>query len=176
MRWRGFTDVEYRGEMFGQRDREFPRYLQLPQQVNQKFLLAVPGTDSEILEEHGWQVTPGESATRTPDQFRDFVYNSRAEFGVAKHAYAATRCGWFSDRSVCYLASGRPVLLRDTGQSDTLPVGKGLLTFANLAEAVDGVLSINADYRGHAAAARRIAEQHFDARIVLPDLLEKATA
>ncbi|NEO61491.1 MAG: glycosyltransferase family 1 protein, partial [Moorea sp. SIO4G2] len=99
---------------------------------------------------------------------------SRAEFGVAKQGYVASRGGWFSDRSVCYLASGRPTLVQDTGQRDWLPIGEGVLTFSNMAEALEGIETINTNYVQHQQAARQIAETFFDAPKVLSALLEAA--
>ena len=113
--------------------------------------------------------------SRTPPEYRAFIHGSKAEFGVAKHTYVATRSGWFSDRTECYLASGRPALVQDTGWTAHLPSGEGLLAFSNPDEAVAGIDRINADYDRHARHAVEIARAHFDARVVLPRLLETAT-
>jgi hypothetical protein len=91
---------------------------------------------------------------------------------VAKNLYVQSNSGWFSDRSICYLASGRPVLAQDTGIRGRYPVGEGLLTFSTLEEAVEGVDSIRRDYAGHSRAAREIAEAHFDSDKVLTRLLQ----
>src|SRR5262249_7275923 len=112
--------------------------------------------------------------SRTPADYRDFIHRSKAEFGVAKHTYVATRSGWFSDRTECYLASGRPAIVQDTGWTAHLPAGDGLLAFSSEEEAVAGIERINADYDAHARAAREIARAHFDARVVLPRLLDIA--
>jgi hypothetical protein len=100
------------------------------------------------------------------------VQASAAEFSVAQGVYVQTRSGWFSDRSLRYLASGRPVLVQDTGFSERLPVGEGLLAFRTLAEAVDGAERIAGDYATHAAAARRIAGEHFSPQRALGPMLE----
>jgi hypothetical protein len=113
--------------------------------------------------------------SRTPPEYRAFIQESRAEFGVAKHTYVASRSGWFSDRTECYLASGRPALVQDTGWSAHLPSGDGLLAFSNIDEAIAGIDRINGDYDRHARRAAEIARAHFDARVVLPPLLEAAT-
>ena len=102
------------------------------------------------------------------------MHSSSGEFSVAQEVYVATRSGWFSDRTVRYLASGRPALVQDTGFSRHLPVGTGLVPFSSMEEAVLGAKSIESDYSAHAAAARSIAEQHFDANVVLPRFLEQA--
>jgi hypothetical protein len=93
---------------------------------------------------------------------------------VAKHLYVATRSGWFSDRSECYMASARPVLVQETGFSKYLPTGEGLLAFSNLEEALEGITRINRDYKQHSRKAREIADEFFDARVVLPQLLRDA--
>ena len=132
------------------------------------------GTKTEELTERGWEVAPGEVISRTPVAYREFIQQSRAEFGVPKHGYVATRGGWFSDRSVCYLASGRPVMMESTGVEDFLPVGEGLLTFRDLASAQAAVALINADYERHRHAARALAENYFAPERVLPKFLDAA--
>ena len=102
--------------------------------------------------------------SRTPWDYRDFIQRSKAEFGVAKHTYVATRSGWFSDRTECYLASGRPALVQDTGWTAHLPSGEGLLAFSTPDEALAGIERINSDYPRHARRAVEIAREHFDAR------------
>jgi hypothetical protein len=139
MRWQGFREAIYEGVSYGQRDKEFPGFLDLPRLVPQKFRIAQMGIEPSLLERHGWEVAPGELISRTPASYRTFIRDSRAEFSVPKNGYVKMRGGWFSDRSVCYLASGRPVLIEDTGLSDWLPVGEGVVTFGNLNEAAAGV-------------------------------------
>lgn len=175
MRWQGFKEVTHGGVNYGQRDKEFPRYFDLPQRTTQKFLIAQMGIKPEELQRHGWEVALGEVVSRTPESYREFIQNSRAEFSVPKQGYVAQRGGWFSDRSVCYLASGRPVVMADTGLADWLPVGEGLLTFNDPEGALRCVETVNADYARHRRAARRLAEEHFAADKVLPALLEAAT-
>jgi len=174
IRWQGFKEVTHQGVAYGLRDRQFAPYLNLPARTPQRLCLAQMGADPELLRAHGWEVVPGEEVSRTPDGYRDFIQASRAEFGIPKHGYVAMQGGWFSDRSACFLASGRPVLMEDTGLADWLPVGEGLLTFHNLDEALAGIEAINADYARHQKAARRLAERHFATDVVLPDLLNQA--
>jgi hypothetical protein len=175
MQWRGFREVTHEGVVYGQKDREFPRFIDLPRLTRQPLLLAVSGTPPDDLVRHGWEVVPGWQPSRTPWTYREFIQRSRAEFGVAKHGYVRMRAGWFSDRSVCYLASGRPILVQDTGLADWLPVGEGVVTFDDVAGAAAGIERINADYERHCRAARRVAEEYFAASRVLPPLLETAT-
>jgi hypothetical protein len=109
----------------------------------------------------------------TPSRYRDFVQRSRAEISIAKSGYVISRCGWFSDRSACYLASGRPVVAQDTGLGNVLPTGRGLLLFRELDEAVAAIEEVERDYQAHATVARKLAIDHFDARGVLRRLLEQ---
>ena len=172
MRWEGFQDAHYQGETYGQKDREFTRFIDLPGRTSQRFRIALSGP--ETLAERGWEIVAGETATRTPEGYREFIRESRAEFSVAKHGYVQMRPGWFSDRSVCYLSCGLPVLVQDTGLSDWLPVGEGILTFRDYGEILTGIEAINADYDRHRRAARSLAEQYFSTEKVLPALLEAA--
>jgi hypothetical protein len=171
MTWKieSFTDVG------GNKDEEFLRYLDLPTRTRQPFELAINGPRT-MLEAHGWPTVDAMAASRTPWTYRDFIHQSRAEFGIAKHTYVATRSGWFSDRTECYLASGRPALVQDTGWSAHLPAGEGLLAFATPEEALAGIDAINGDYTRHAARAAEIAREHFAADRLLPPLLEAACA
>jgi hypothetical protein len=172
MRWSAVHETEPEDPVYGQKDQEFGRFIDLPRQTSQKFLLALIGPES--LAEHGWELVPGQTATRTPDAYRQFIRQSRAEFGVAKQGYVKMRGGWFSDRSVCYLASGRPLLIQDTGLSDWLPVGDGVVTFQDLPGILRGIETINAGYEHHRRAARKLAEEYFSTDKVLPALLEAA--
>ena len=174
IRWRGFRDAEYQGVNYGQRDREFPHYIDLPHHTRQPLRVAALGADLESLAAHGWDAVSGEVESLTPQQYRHFIQGSRAEFGVAKHLYVEMRTRWFSDRSVCYLASGRPALVQSTGIEDLLPVGEGIVTFSSLEEAVVGVNLINSDYERHRRAARQIAETCFAAEHVLSEMLAGA--
>jgi len=174
MRWQGFKEVVYRGVSYGQRDKEFPRYFDLPKRTPQKFRIAQMGIKPEELTRRGWEVMPGEAVSRTPQSYREFIQQSRGEFSVPKNGYVAMRGGWFSDRSVCYLASGRPVLIEDTGLADWLPVGEGLLTFNDPDSALNCIERVNADYESQQRAARKLAEEHFATEKVLPRLLEAA--
>jgi hypothetical protein len=174
MRWQGFKEVSHGGVSYGQRDKEFPRYFDLPGRTTQKFLIAQMGIKPEELQRHGWEVALGEVVSRTPASYREFIQNSSAEFSVPKNGYVAMRGGWFSDRSVCYLASGRPVVMADTGLADWVPVGEGLLTFDEPDSALRCIETVNADYGRHRRAARRLAETHFASDKVLPALLEAA--
>jgi len=174
IRWQGFREVTHNGMSYGQRDQEFPTYFDLPRATSQTFRLAQMGMKPELLTQHGWEVVAGEVISRTPNSYREFIQNSRAEFSVPKNGYVKMRGGWFSDRSVCYLASGRPVLIEDTGLRDIFPVGEGLVTFHDLPGAIAGVAEISAHYERHRRAARALAENVFSTERILPEFLRAA--
>jgi hypothetical protein len=169
MTWQieSFTDV------VGNKDLEFSKFIDLPSRTAQPFELAVNGPQ-KLLREHGWATVDAMRASRTPFLYREFIHRSKAEFGVAKHTYVANRTGWFSDRTECYLASGRPALVQDTGWPAHVPAGEGLLAFSSMDEALAGIDRINADYDRHAKRAREIACEYFDAARILPRLLQVA--
>jgi glycosyltransferase involved in cell wall biosynthesis len=125
----------------------------------------------DVLRRHGWHVRDGYAVSADPWKYRDYVWTSKAEFSVAKQAYVATRSGWFSGRSACYLAAGKPVIVQDTGFGEHIPIGEGLLTFSTEDEAVDAIERVNREYSRHAAAAARLAREYFDSRRVLEALL-----
>jgi hypothetical protein len=167
--------IESFADVGGNKDIEFVKYIDLPSRTPQRFELAINGPQT-LLREHGWDTVDAMRVSRTPPEYRDFIHGSKAEFGVAKHTYVATNSGWFSDRTECYLASGRPALVQDTGWTAHLPHGEGLLAFTNPDEALAGIDRLNADYARHAGRAREIAAEHFDARRVLPKLLDETFA
>ncbi len=174
IRWQGFRDASFGGATYGQRARSFPRYLELPKRTAQKFRVAIMGTEPETLLQHGWEVERGEVISRTPASYREFIQQSRGEFSVPKHGYVAMRSGWVSDRTVCYLASGRPVLMEDTGLGSCLPLGEGLVTFSDPESALATLERINSNYEQHRRAARWLAEEVFATEKVLPRFLEMA--
>ena len=151
------------------------RYLELPRRVARPLELAVNldhDGDRASLHAAGWRLVHPHRVARTPAGYRQYIQRSRAEFACPKPIYRELKTGWFSDRSACYLASGRPVLAEDTGFSDHLPTGKGLMAFHDMDEAVAGIDRIDADYESHSRAARAFAEEFLDARKVLPAMLE----
>ena len=110
----------------------------------------------------------------SPARYRDYVAGSLGEFSCTKGGYAGTRCGWFSDRSACYLAAGRPVVLQATGFADLLPTGRGLFSVATAGEAAEAIQAVRRDHALHAAAARSIAQDHLDSDRVVGALLREA--
>ncbi len=178
MNWVSYKECEYNGETWGQKDVEFLKFIELPRNTNQKFEIAMgmgPGMKrpTELLTQKGWRIIEPSEHLPDPWTYRDYLGHSKGEWSVAKEGYVKSRSGWFSCRSACYLASGRPCVLEDTGWSGIYPTGTGLIAFSTVDEAVAGIERINADYAAHSAAARRLAEQWFDARKVLARMLEQ---
>jgi hypothetical protein len=176
--WRGQYAV-WNGQLYGPKSDEFLRFVELPRKTTQPIELALlidetESNDIAALRANGWQLVNPHEAARGRDGFRSYIQRSRAEFSVAKHGYVKTRSGWFSDRTACYLASGRPALVQDTGFSKHLATGTGLVPFTTIEEAVRGIDSINANYPAHCAAARQFAEDNLSAPKVLQSVLERA--
>lgn len=174
MTWDNFrTPIEHAGRVYGTKEREFNRVEALPTRVKAPLEVAVGGASPPVdrWRRLGWSVVDSHEVSRTPEEYRRYLQSSRGEFSVAKNLYAATRSGWFSCRSVCYLAAGRPVVLQDTGFSERLPTGEGLLAFATLDQAVEAIDTVEADYARHARAAREIARDRFEVTTVLSQML-----
>lgn len=152
----------------------FQAFLEVPTRTGPIFELALGGPEAprERLRSLGWQLRDPIDATRTPLTYEAFIRESKAEFGLAKHGYAVSRSGWFSERSICYLASGRPVLAQETGFSDGLPTGPGVLPFYDADDLCDAIDELNRNYEKHCQAGREVTEAYFDSRKVLPRLLE----
>lgn len=177
--WRGpFAPIEFGGATYGLRVHEFRKFTDVPRETGARFEVALDideadGADVERLRAGGWTLVDPSTVAADPDAYREFVRRSKAEFMVAKNMYVDTASGWFSDRSICYLASGRPVLAQDTGLRDRYPVGEGLVVFSTADEAAQGVAEISGGYERHALAARELAEEYFDSRKVLARLLTR---
>jgi hypothetical protein len=177
--WRGaFGPVEFDGKRYGLKVHEFRKFSSLPALTGLPFEVALdiePADEKDrvSLLAQEWKLLHPACVVADPLQFRCFVQASGAEFSVTQGIYTETNSGWFSDRSVRYLASGKPVLLQDTGFSRNLPVDEGLVPFRTLDEAVAGARAIASDYRGHCEAARAIAESCFDSDLVLGRLIEE---
>ena len=177
--WRGaYGPVTYAGRTYGLRAREFRKFATLPLHCEGSFELALdihPGdaADVDLLRSHGWSlVAPGDVAGN-PWRYRRYIGQSAAEIMIAKGMYIDTNSGWISDRSICYLASGRPVLAQDTGLVNLLPTTEGLVTFTSCEEAVDAVRAVRREPGRHQRAARRLAEAHFESSRVLGPLARK---
>jgi hypothetical protein len=180
MNWTSVDDVELDGRSYGQKDHEFTTFEDLAATVRPVELeVAIAAGVSrrpplDRLRRGGWRVVDPGPLSVDELAYRAYVEGSRAEWSVAKQAYVSTRSGWFSERSACYLAAGRPVVLQDTGFSDVLPTGAGLIAFSTLEQARAGIEAVETDLGRHRAAARELAAAHFDAATVLGDLVDRA--
>ncbi|MDP8930964.1 MAG: hypothetical protein M3O70_20920 [Actinomycetota bacterium] len=176
LQWDSYPPVHHDGMRYGMKADSFAPYLDLPEQAEAVLEVAVgsPTAPRELLGRNGWLLRDPLEVTRDPWTYQRYLRASKAEFGVAKHGYVAAGCGWFSERSAAYLASGRPVLVQDTGFSAWLPPGQGVLSFSTPEEAVAGIAEIVGRYSLHCAAGRAVAHEFFDSRTVLPKLLDVA--
>ena len=187
-------DVEYLGnKYYWSKDREFLKFIDLPGRTDQPIELATNlngpgstdvrtgeavralGVDGEaylLLKNHGWRLVHGPEFTTDPWSYRDYVRGSRGEFTVARDLNVRLRSGWFSERSACYLAAGRPVITQDTGFGRVLPTGEGLFAFNTMDEILAAFDAINSDYERHSSGARNIAEEYFRAETVLAKVID----
>lgn len=178
-KWEHTTErhVEYKGQRYlSSKGAEWMKVLDLPRRVPWKLTMGtqmMPAETARKFADHGWNVVDAEKATLSCEAFGDFIRASAGEFTVAKEIYARLPSGWFSDRSGAYLASGRPVVTQGSGFDRWLPTGEGLFSFDTTDDAAAVLNEIARDYPRHAAAARRIAEEYFDSKKVLAELLEK---
>jgi hypothetical protein len=176
--WRSYGSIHHDGVHYGQKAHSLRPLLDLPHRADARFELALgihpdEVDDLDAIEREGWVLLDPQRVAGTPDAYRGFVQGSWAEFGLAKLGYAVSGSGWFSDRSACYLASGRPVIAQDTGFGRRLPVGAGLFAFTDGEDVVAAVRELERDYERHRAAARELAIEHLDSDRVLRSLLER---
>ena len=177
--WRGpYGPVQIGDKTFGLKAHEFRKFIDLPGRVDTHFEIALDihpdeEKDLTLLRRHRWQMVDPKLAVPDPIAFRHYVQTSRAEFSVAQGIYVETKSGWVSDRTVRYLASGKPTLVQDTGFRRNYPVGEGLLDFRTLEEAIVGVEQILSDYQRHCRAARSLVTEYFDSDKVLSRLISE---
>jgi len=186
-------DVEYEGEVYRwSKHHEFKRFIDLPRRVTRPIELATNLAPAEsiwhgrgtevpvfgfeqdeyaLLQSHGWRLVDAPSFTTDPWRYRDYVIASSGEYTVARDLNVRLSSGWFSERSACYLAAGRPVITQDTGFGCALPTGKGLFAYNSIEEAVAAFEAVDADYELHSRAAREIAAEYFRAETVLANLV-----
>jgi hypothetical protein len=198
MSWTSYKPLEYGGQKYGQKDLELARFLKLPAAVKPAILeialssthhvdwelvnaMGFAGSTStkqmtpgELLAAAGWEVVNPDDVCPDLDTYRNYVETSKGEWSVAKNGYVKGRAGWFSCRSACYLAAGRPVIVQNTGFPAVIPAGEGLLAFDKAEEAAAAIQEVERNYARHARAAREIAEEYFDSQKVLARLINDA--
>ncbi len=176
MQWKSYPAESYGGVSYGMKSESLTPYLNIPEHSGETFELVIAGANSprRMLTERGWLIKSSREMSGDPWVYRRYIQGSKGEFSVAKQGYVTTRSGWFSERTAAYLASGRPVVTQEAGFSDVLPVGAGLLAFTSLDEALAALAEVQAHYARHCRAARALAQEYFDARKILPGLIEKA--
>lgn len=170
-------DIAYQGDTwYWTKDREFEKFLDLPRSRSVRLELAatVSPEIQAMLTGHGWAVCNSLDLSASAERYREYIQRSRGEFTVARDQYVRPRTGWFSDRSACYLAAGRPVITQETGFSRHLPTGAGLFGFTSMDDITRAIDAIESDYARHCRAAREIAREYFDAKKVLGSLMERA--
>ena len=173
MQWDSYRSAVHDGVRYGMKADSFAPYLDLPARSGETFTIALGGSQAvqDSLTDHGWTIVDSRLPTSDPWTFQNFIAQSKAEFSIAKHGYVVGQTGWFSERSAAYLASGRPVVVQDTGFTRWLDADGGVLAFTNLEEAVEQLATLNRSYERQCAAARDVAHEYFDSGKVLSDLL-----
>ena len=176
MQWDSYKEAEFKGEVYGMKSKSFMQLIDLPSGIiGESFELAL-GSDSaprQLLKDKGWVISDPYQATSTPEIFQKYISNSKGEWSIAKDGYVKSNSGWFSERTLNYLASYKPCIVQDTGFSNHLPVGEGLLTFTNLSEAIGCIRVVNENYEHHCRQARLFVEEYFSSEKVLSQLLNK---
>jgi hypothetical protein len=176
--WRDYSWVEWRGVWYAQKAEAFKSVIGLPRQVSMpiELCLSIADSDPELpaLRANGWRVVSPRERVGDPDSYRRYIQGSRGEFSPVRPICSLGRSGWFSDRSGCYLAAGRPVVMEDTGLGQHVPIGRGLLTYTDLESAARCLETVQRDYATHALAAREFAREHLDSDHVLSRILALA--
>jgi hypothetical protein len=175
MNWQSYEALEYNGIKFGHKDLEFNKFIGLPQITTTLLEIAVSGENlpTQSLLSAGWSIRDAHDVTISFNSFKDYIGSSRGEFSVCKNGYVATNSGWFSDRSAAYLASGRPVVMQDTGFNRHLPCGQGLFAVNTVEEAAGAINEIQTNFDCHSVWARDVAFEYLDASKVLKRLLNE---
>jgi hypothetical protein len=173
--WRDYSWVEWQGAWFAQKAEAFKAIIDLPRRVSIpiEVCLSISDSDPEVqlLRDNGWRLESPGDRVGDADSYRRYIRQSRGEFSPVRPICSLGRSGWFSDRSGCYLAAGRPVVMEDTGLGRHVPVGLGLLTYTDIDSAVRCLEAVKRDYSRHAFAAREFAREHLDSDRVLGRIL-----
>jgi hypothetical protein len=176
MQWESYPAAEYDSVYYGMKSKSFEPFMDLPIKVGPVLELAIgsPTAPRALLESKGWMLRDPLQAAPDPWTYQRYIQDSKAEFAVAKHGYVVSRSGWFSERSAAYLASGRPVITQETGFSDWLEAGSGVIPFTTPDQAIAAIEDVNNKYEAHCRAARALAEAYFDSDRILNKLIEDA--
>ena len=173
----GKKDIEWRGEKYlWSKSLEFLRFVDAPKHCGEPFELSVNMKLPEergLFERNGWRLSDPSEISADWNLYQRYIQDSKGEFTVGKDQYVRLRTGWFSDRTACYLAAGRPVITQETGFTKFYGGKEGLLAFSTLEDIKTGIDAINAEYAKHAKAAAEIAREYFEAEVVLRDLLSR---
>ena len=176
MQWDSYKVQQYDDRVFGMKSMSFKQYESLPCLLpSENFELALGSTTAPVdeLKANEWNIISSLVPTKTPWSYQEYIANSKGEWSVAKHGYVVSNSGWFSERSLCYMASGKPVVVQDTGFSQAMQTGKGMFPFKTIEQAVEGINNINKDYKYQCQAARNFVEENFAAQQVLKHLLNR---
>jgi len=180
MNWSGRKKLIFEDQEWGQKDMEFEKIKDMPhrlQDLNFEVVINRPlNKESQFslieFEKLGWKILDPQDFVNNFSDYRNFIFNSTAEFGVAKETYVKSNSGWFSCRSACYLAAGKPVITQETGWSKYIPTGNGLFAFKDIESAEEAIKKVNSDIKQQSIKAQEIANEYFDSTKVLTDLLE----
>ena len=180
MNWSTRTKLNYANEQWGQKDIEFKKFISIPERISAaefKIVMAASAAfkkevDLNSLITSGWKILEPLNTVATTEDYKKFISASDAEFSVAKETYVKSNSGWFSCRSACYLAMGKPVVTQETQWSKFIPSGLGVIAFTDLVSATDAIENLIANYYDHSKAAKEIAQEYFDSNIVLTQMLQ----
>lgn len=173
MLWDGNIVRHFDGLSFGMKSASFEPYFQFPQMIEDSLELAIGSATAprDLLSKFNWNISDSSAIAVSPESFQKFIADSKGEWSIAKQGYVVSNGGWFSERSTGYLASGKPVVVQDTGFSEVIETGRGLFAFNSPSEAKAAIEEINSDYHKHCKYAREIAEEYFNSQTVLANLL-----
>jgi hypothetical protein len=176
MQWDSYSERIYQGRKFGMKSASFDSYIDLPRKMpKEKFELAIGSSTAprDELNKHGWIITNPYEATKTPERFQEYLAESKGEWTIAKQGYVDSNSGWFSDRTLNYMVSGKPVVIQDTSFPEEFRYGKGLMPYNDIEQAMQAIDSVNKDYAAHCKASRKIVEDHFESGLVLSQLVRQ---
>jgi hypothetical protein len=176
MQWDSYTSMQFNGQSYAQKSEAFMKFIELPKETREVFEIAMGSETAprQKLRDFGWKIRNPMEVASDPWKYREYIQRSKGEFSVSKHGYVISNSGWFSERSSSYLASGRPVIVQETGFSNWMKIGSGIFSFSKLEDIHEAMDCIAGNYDVHCRAAREIAKSYFGADSVLSALIERA--